>query len=515
MVVAGTLGHVPMFIQSAPMAYRMTGMQMDLLMILGMFAVIMGTLVVAYALYPKRSGDGGDHGRMDHLPDLRAMDDSPLTATHCKLIGVLTVALIVDVMKPATLGFVLPGSAEEYGLTRAEAAWMPLGGIIGTMVGSVLWGHLGDVIGRRASILLAAIVFIGTSICGAMPVYAWNVAMCFIMGLGAGGMLPITFALMAETIPARYRAGLMVLIGGIGTVGGYLAASGAAALLEPLFGWRVLWFVGLPTGVLLLVLNRYIPESPRFLMARGEHAEARSIMSYFCIRAQTPLERDGTTVHEEAPTKQAVRIGVLFRAPYQWLTAGLSVYALAWGLVNFGFLLWLPSNLRSMAMGAAASDMLLAKSAFIAFPATVLVAWLYHRWSSKATMVLFALLTAASLAGFAIVGADLGRQPVLLSILVVTLLVSSSGTIALLSPYTAEVYPSYIRSTGAGWSAACGKGAGVGAISLAVIGLVPGIVGAAFMAAIPTMAAALIIGCKGIETRGRSLEEIQLDVRGE
>ena len=45
--------------------------------------------------------------------------------------------------------------------------------------------------------------FIGTAICGAMPDYRWTFAMCFIMGLGVGGMLPIVFALLAEIVPAR------------------------------------------------------------------------------------------------------------------------------------------------------------------------------------------------------------------------------------------------------------------------------------------------------------------------
>src|SRR6185437_12794983 len=139
---------------------------------------------------------------------------------------------------------------------------------------------LGDVIGRRASILLAAETFIATSICGAMPSYEWNFFMCFVMGLGAGGMLPITFALIAETIPARQRSWLMVLVGGNAGVG-YLMAVWLAKWLEPHFGWRVLWFPGAPTGVLLMALNHWIPESPRYLMATGRVAQAREVMERF------------------------------------------------------------------------------------------------------------------------------------------------------------------------------------------------------------------------------------------
>jgi len=61
-----------------------------------------------------------------------------------------------------------------------------------------IWGRLGDLFGRRATILLSALMFMGTSICGAMPAFGWNLVMCFMMGAAAGGMLPITFTLMAN-----------------------------------------------------------------------------------------------------------------------------------------------------------------------------------------------------------------------------------------------------------------------------------------------------------------------------
>src|SRR5690606_10094630 len=115
--------------------------------------------------------------------------------------------------------------------------------LIGTTVGSIVWGRLADVFGRRAGILLSALMFIGTSICGAMPTFEWNLVMCFLMGASAGGMLPIAFTLMAETVPAAHRGWLLVALGGVGTSAGYLLASGFAAILEPLCSWRVLWLL--------------------------------------------------------------------------------------------------------------------------------------------------------------------------------------------------------------------------------------------------------------------------------
>src|SRR3546814_17245557 len=112
-------------------------------------------------------------------------------------------------------------------------------------------------------------MFVGTSICGAMPSLAWNIGMCFLMGAAAGGMLPVTYALLAEMMPSRHRGWSLVLVGGLGAVGGYAAASLLAVWLEPIFSWRALWLANLPSGLLPVALGAFIPESAHFLMAHG------------------------------------------------------------------------------------------------------------------------------------------------------------------------------------------------------------------------------------------------------
>jgi putative MFS transporter len=78
-----------------------------------------------------------------------------------------------------------------------------------------------------------------------------------------GGMLPITYALLAECMPVEHRGWTLVLVGAFGLIGGWFAASGCATLLEPHFGWRILWFLNAPTGIILIFCNKLIPESPR------------------------------------------------------------------------------------------------------------------------------------------------------------------------------------------------------------------------------------------------------------
>ena len=97
--------------------------------------------------------------------------------------------------------------------------WAFAAGCVAVTIGVVLHLPMADLYGRRASTLLSAVMFVGTSICGSMPSLWWNVGMCFLMGAAAGGMLPVTYALLAETMPSKQRGWALVLVGGLGAVG--------------------------------------------------------------------------------------------------------------------------------------------------------------------------------------------------------------------------------------------------------------------------------------------------------
>lgn len=508
-IVAGVLSHIPMFMHAASTGYKMVGMPMDNIMLVGMGCIVVGVLLAWYGLSPGPITHSVDnpHAAQSTMR-MRAIDDAPLTRAHVRLILVIVVAVVVDVMKPATLGFVVPGMTIEYGLSKYSVALFPLSALTGTTVGSFLWGALGDAIGRRATILLSALLFMATAICGAMPTFAWNVAMCFLMGMSAGGLLPTAFTLTAETIPAKHRGWILVLLGGLGTAGGYLAASGFAALLEPHFGWRILWFLGLPTGLTLIILNRYIPESPRFLLLHGHTAEAHRVMNYFgAVTLPDSSMEKSSPAYMTTPTRRMMQ---LFNKPYVGLSVGLTLCGIAWGLVNFGFLLWLPSNLRAAGMSVTLSNAVLAKGALIAFPAAILVTWLYHSWSSKKTLVVATFLTATTLLLFSVVDPSTTASAWILIALVVALLACSGGVIAMLIPYSTEIYPLRVRATGTGFVAGASKLGGILGVSIGVPAFISGVAASALVTAIPVFLSAWLLSLRGIETRGRRLEEIHV-----
>ncbi len=121
-VTAGVLLHVPMFWMGRSMGFHLADMAMDAAMIWGMGLIVAGVAVAVYGLLPRKPTAAADALR--HLT-VSASEDAPLTAAHWRLMAVLTVALVIDVMKPASLGFVVPGMKNEYGISRAMVAWLP------------------------------------------------------------------------------------------------------------------------------------------------------------------------------------------------------------------------------------------------------------------------------------------------------------------------------------------------------------------------------------------------------
>jgi len=133
---------------------------------------------------------------------------------------------------------------------------------------------------------------------------------------------------------------------------------------------------------------------------------------------------------------------------------------------------------------------------------------LYGRWSSRKTLVLFAVLTAGVLIGFSRFHA--GDSKMVFTVLTVLLLIGLSGMIAMLSPYSAELYPTSLRATGGGVAASSSKAGGIIGPSLVafMLGISPGFMMPALFVAVPVLAAAVVLWFNGRETTGRRLEEI-------
>ena len=187
-----------------------------------------------------------------------------------------TAALTIDVSKTSTLGFVIPGMRTEYGLDPTTAAMLAVAGLSGTAGGALLVSRLADRVGRRASYLIATLGFTATSMCAGMPTFTGNVVMCFLMGIAVGGLAPLLITVLTDLFPGGARGPVVAGLSVVATAIGYLVAAGSALWLEPTYGWRVLWLIGAPTGLLLATLTVTRAGTP------GQHAGGERVTGPLC-----------------------------------------------------------------------------------------------------------------------------------------------------------------------------------------------------------------------------------------
>jgi putative MFS transporter len=365
-------------------------------------------------------------------------------------------------------------------------------------------------------------------------------------------MLPTVYSLMSESVPAQRRGWIVVAQSGFSAATGYLVVSGCSALLVPHYSWRVLWLLGLPTGLLLLVLRRWIPESPRFLIETGQQEEAARVMARYGIRAvpavaegagdramgagtrtsaamvqdvdgvpDTHVNRpvamgsDGVPGGPGAATAAGTgaeprRFSQLLSARHRQQTWVIVLFGVSWGIVNWGFITFLPNFLTAAGSGTRASSLLFVSSA-LALPATTVAAALYARWSSRKAMCLYAAATALVLVGYAVLRPERAGHGGAMVVLTALLLITSGGMVALLAPYATEVYPTALRATGSGVAAAGSKAGGL--FGPLLLSSAPRLEGLALVSAAPLVAAGLVLWRYGTETRGKPLVEAVGPVR--
>jgi putative MFS transporter len=160
-VTVGVGLHLPMYVRSASMNFHVAGMPVDATMLTGMALIIGGTAASWHGLLPATPKPESPGSISAALSEISAQPlsgpEGELSWAHWQLLLMLTLAVVIDAMKPASLGFVVPGTAQEYGLSREIVALFPFCALTGLTIGSYVWGVIADRVGRRAAILLSGI----------------------------------------------------------------------------------------------------------------------------------------------------------------------------------------------------------------------------------------------------------------------------------------------------------------------------------------------------------------------
>jgi MFS family permease len=169
--------------------------------------------------------------------------------------------------------------------TEAEIGLVASAYLAGAVTGALLFGYLTDRFGRRKLFMVTLGMYLVATAATAFAWDFWSFALFrMLTGAGIGGEYAAINSAIQELIPARYRGRTDLAVNGSFWVGAALGAGGAVVLLQPGllppdWGWRAAFGIGAVLGLAILVLRRWIPESPRWLMLHGRAAEADAVLA--------------------------------------------------------------------------------------------------------------------------------------------------------------------------------------------------------------------------------------------
>lgn len=395
--------------------------------------------------------------------DVSALLDRGMTPFHRRLLLISCLVTFFDGLDYSLISFTLPYLREQMALTDEMTGFVSSAAFAGQMVGSLIGSFIADVVGRRPVILWCTVLgAVLTFITGFAGTPEMLIVLRFLGGLAIGGLLAPAWSLNIESMPAGRRATAVTIIM-LGFSTGSAAAGQVTNFLAPSFGWEaVFWTSGIVTGLLALFLQFTLPESARWMVAKGKPvSEVTPLLSRFDPDVAQAgytgfyLSDENTTAGESPWAKSAelFRGTLAFITPVLWFTYFCSSFAI-YLKSAFGVLFMETLGIeRTYAADLASINGLLG-----AIGGVFLLMYTEKRgpiWIALGPLIGIPL---AFLIGSGLIDGGSLFVPVIL--LGGTMIgVGHAAVIAMTSFY----YPSAVRSTGGGWASFVAKFAAVAA----------------------------------------------------
>ena len=432
----------------------------------------------------------------------QVLREGGLSRFHKKAILVTGAAWTFVAMEILLVGFVAPIFTGLWGLDGRMQVLVNSAALAGSLCGSLVLGRMADRIGRRAIFQYSILWYAAFTAVTALAWGPWSVmTFRFLAGLGLGGMLVVDPSMLTEYLPPQRRGRLLVFLDFWWPVGLLMATGLSYIFLGPTFdrfgdwSWRYLFLAASFPAFLAFVARRTLPESPYFLARQGRKQEAAEVLTEITGR---PVAEAEFSAPEE--TRSSMR--ELFDVKLRSRAATTALIWIALNISYYGLFLWLPFVLQGEKSFHVNVYLLLTLSALSQFPGYAAAIWLVERIGRKPTLAAFLLLGGVSAYAFAV--ADTSGVYITALFFVGFFNLGAWGAVY---PYTAETFPTRLRSSAFGLMEGVGKTAAIAGPY--IFGHLKDATGSTTWSltfiAIVMAAGGVVAAIFGRETRGRAL----------
>lgn len=354
------------------------------------------------------------------------MNKQKPTISRNKLLAISGTGWMFDAMDVGILSFVIAAISVEWHLNPTQMGWIGSVNSIGMAIGAFGFGLLADRIGRKNVFMLTLVLF---SLASGLSAFTTTLTafliLRFFVGAGLGGELPVASTLVSESVSAKERGRVVVLLESFWAAG-WLIAALIAYFIIPEYGWRIALIITALPAFYAIYLRRNLPDSPKFEL--------------------------------EGKPKQSigVKMKLIWSKPYARRTTMLWIVWFTVVFSYYGMFLWLPSVMVIKGFDMIHSFKYVLIMTLAQLPGYFTAAWLIERTGRKFVLSTYLIGTAASALAF-------GNSDTLTTLLISGALLSffNLGAWGALYAYSPEQYPTSVRATGSGMAAAVGRIGGV------------------------------------------------------
>lgn len=442
------------------------------------------------------------------------LDNLPTGRWHLKLLMLVGGAMFLDNLDMYIGGGLLAHLLSDGWSTVDLNGWFQTITMVGYLIGALISGAIADKLGRRRALLTFMAIFgVTTLLAGLAPNMIALIICRGLMGIGLGAFVPCGYGPFGEFIPPESRSRYSSYIGLIANCSPPIGAL-LTMLVIPVFGWRSVFFgITVAIVVVWIILFKFMPESPRWLASQGRFEEADAIVS----AAEKSFTDRGIDL-PEITEEQIKEIEEQFKAepvqvPYSALfskkmirrTITASAALMANFLICYTITTWTPTVFVLQGIDTTQSIFMTFIMLLGAPVGVFLLSIFGNKHSRKGGMVVTLIIL--SIAGYIW---SLQTDPTIIMITgFLVCVVCYYYALLSISVYMGEVFPTEARVRGSGFSSAMGRILAIISPTItAALLQSSGVVSVYVFVGALLILFAIIIAVFGVETRNRSLEDI-------